>query len=443
MLKPDEIGMNYLMLTIGSMVSLFDFGFAPQFGRNITYVFSGAQTLKKEGVDINETGTIEINYRLLSTMIHTARSVYRSMSFIVLLVMLTLGTLYIYKVTNGFVSIHNALFIWIVYSLSTFVNIYYTYYSSLLTGRGMIKESKKAMVFSRVTYLLIAATLLKLGVGLMGIAIANLMAPLVNRYISEKYFFTTELKEKLSQYHITKKERRDLFQIIWHNSKKLGVVYIASYAITKLGVFLAGLYLPLKEIASYGLMIQFVTIIATISGTLFILSEPRLSALKVEGKTTKLLKTFAYSMGVYYLLFILSSIGFILLGPWLLTLIKSNVSLPATGIIIIYLIVVLMEINHSFFSTMIVIGNTVPFVAISLITAVLIVVGSLISLVFTDAGILGLVLVQGLVQLSYNNWKWPKVICKEFNINFFTFIKIAFSEVYSAQKKYYYGRSKN
>jgi len=39
MLKPNEIGMNYLMLTIGSMVSLFDFGFAPQFGRNITYVF--------------------------------------------------------------------------------------------------------------------------------------------------------------------------------------------------------------------------------------------------------------------------------------------------------------------------------------------------------------------------------------------------------------------
>ena len=52
MLSAEEIGMNYLMLTVGSLVSLFDFGFAPQFGRNITYVFAGAQALKKEGVDI-------------------------------------------------------------------------------------------------------------------------------------------------------------------------------------------------------------------------------------------------------------------------------------------------------------------------------------------------------------------------------------------------------
>lgn len=39
--------MNYLMLTVGSLVSLFDFGFAPQFGRNITYVFAGAQAHKE------------------------------------------------------------------------------------------------------------------------------------------------------------------------------------------------------------------------------------------------------------------------------------------------------------------------------------------------------------------------------------------------------------
>jgi len=48
MLSTEEIAMNYLMITIGSLVSLFDFGFAPQFGRNITYIFSGAQELKKK-----------------------------------------------------------------------------------------------------------------------------------------------------------------------------------------------------------------------------------------------------------------------------------------------------------------------------------------------------------------------------------------------------------
>lgn len=128
MLSAEEIGMNYLMLTVGSLVSLFDFGFAPQFGRNITYVFAGAQALKKEGVDI---GGGSVNYRLLSTMISVAKSVYCILAVVVLLIMLTLGTAYIYKVTHGFKDVHNSLLIWIVYSISVFFKVYYTYYNLL------------------------------------------------------------------------------------------------------------------------------------------------------------------------------------------------------------------------------------------------------------------------------------------------------------------------
>lgn len=60
MLSTEEIAMNYLMITIGSLESLFDFGFAPQFGRNITYIFSGAQELRKEGINFY-TGWKKIN----------------------------------------------------------------------------------------------------------------------------------------------------------------------------------------------------------------------------------------------------------------------------------------------------------------------------------------------------------------------------------------------
>ena len=439
MLKPNEIGMNYLMLTIGSMVALFDFGFAPQFGRNITYIYSGAQILKKEGIEVNQQDNPVINYRLLATIIHTAKSVYGIISLIVLSVMLAFGTLYIYKITNGFVSVNNSLIIWIVYSFSTFFNIYYTYFSSLLTGSGMIMESKKAMVFSRIAYLIVAGILLKLGIGLLAIAIANLITPFISRFLSSRYYFTKDLKEKINIYTITKAEKVNLFSILWYNSKKIGLVYIGSYAITKLGIFLAGLYLPLNDIASYGLMIQFVTIISTISGTLFVISEPRLSALKIEGDKKSLLNNFAFCMGIYYLLFIVLSIGFLVVAPLLLTLIKSNIALPSITILVLYLIVMLLELNHSFFATMIVIGNKVPFVGISLFTGALIILGSYFSLVFTDWGILGLVLVQGFVQLAYSNWKWPLIICKEFKINFIHFLKIAFTEVYKKQKLYFYG----
>ena len=50
-LDAEEVGLNYIMLTISSLVSLLDFGFAPQFGRNFTYVNSGVQSLRKEGIE--------------------------------------------------------------------------------------------------------------------------------------------------------------------------------------------------------------------------------------------------------------------------------------------------------------------------------------------------------------------------------------------------------
>lgn len=439
LLSPEEIGMNYLMLTVGSLVALFDFGFGPQFGRNITYIFSGAQELRKEGID-NEVGEKQINYRLLATMIFTARFVYRRLSLVVLLVMLSLGTLYIYKVTNGFTNVHYSLYIWLVYSISTFFNIYYTYYASLLIGKGMIMESKKAMVYSKIVYIIINIALLWLGVGLFSIAIANLLAPFVERFISHHYFFTKEFKIEIDQFVITKKEKLDLFNIVWHNARKLGLVFIGSYAITRFAMFLGGLYLSLEDIASYGLMLQLVGLISSISSTLFVIYNPQFTELSIKGKMDELKKKFAFSMGIYYIFFTVGGLFLVLIVPELLVLIKAKAVLPVSSILILYLVIMLLENNHSFFATMIVITNTVPFMWVSLITGGFIALGSYLSLTFTNLGLFGLVLTQGVVQLAYNNWKWPSIIFNKYNLSLFAFLRLASSEIFNKMKTYSYGR---
>lgn len=433
MLTAEEIGMNYLMLTVGSLVSLFDFGFAPQFGRNITYIFSGAQKLEKEGINVIKTGG-EINYRLLATMIHTAKFVYRRLAVTVLFIMIILGSLYIYKVTQGFTNIDNSFIIWIVYSLSTFFNIYYSYYTSLLTGKGLIMESRKATVFSKLAYILLTFTFLLSGMGLLAVALANLIAPFINRYFSYYYFFTAELKERIDVFEISKQEKVDLFKIIWYNARKLGLVFVGSYAITKLSMFLAGLYLSLADIASYGLMIQLVGLIMAVSGTLFGIYQPRFAALRIEGNNNSLLKEFAFSMNVQYLLYVSGTLFLLLFGPWALTFIGSNAVLPPLWLLSIYALIVLLELNHSNFATFIITKNNIPFVESALIAGGFIAIGSFLSLEYTSLGILGLILVQGITQLAYSNWKWPYVVCKEFKISFFSFIVIGFYETLSRFK---------
>jgi O-antigen/teichoic acid export membrane protein len=381
----------------------------------------------KEGVESTNLNG-EINYRLLATMIHTAKYIYRRLSIIVLVLMLTMGTLYIYKVTNGFTSIHNSFIIWIVFSFSAFFNIYYSYYTSLLTGRGLIMESRKAIVYSKLLYILLTFIFLYFGLGLLGVALANLIAPFVTRQISYKYFFTEELNVKIQSYEISIQEKVDLFKIIWFNAKKLGLVFIGSYAVSKLSLFMAGLYLPLSEIASYGLMIQLFGLILVVSTTLFTIYEPRFSALRAKNNNNSLLKEFAFSMNIYYFIFILCFLLLILLGNTLLSFIGSKAVLPPSWIMAIYGLVILLEGNHSSFATFIVTKNSIPFVESSLIAGSCIAIGTFLSLQYTTYGIIGLIVVQGLCQLFYANWKWPYVVFKEFGINFFSFVAIGVKE---------------
>lgn len=428
LLTKEEIGLNYLLLTFGSLVSLFDFGFASQFGRNISYIFGGSQSLQKEGIQV-ESHSMEINYRLLATMIHTARYVYRRISLLVLTALLTFGTWYVYKVTNGFTTVHNVLIIWLVFSFSVFFEMFYSYYTALLGGRGMIMESRKAIVYSRMVYVVLTFVFLYMGFGLIGVVIANFIAPFFNRVISYRFFFTDDLKSKIDCFDISKQEKLELFNIVWYNARKMGLVFIGAYAINKFSLFLAGLYLSLSEIASYGLMIQLVGLISTVSGTFFLISQSKFSAMRVNEDKEKLLKEFAFSMNVYYLLFTLGFLFLVMVCPWFLTIIGAKAKLPSVLVLCVFSFIVLLEGNHSNFAGFIITKNNIPFVKSSLIAGVAIVLGDYFSLAYTAYGILGLVLVQGLSQIVYANWKWPYVVCKEFRISFLSFVEIGIKEL--------------
>ncbi|MCI1733393.1 MAG: polysaccharide biosynthesis protein [Bacteroidales bacterium] len=441
MLSPNEVGLNYLMLTISSLVALFDFGFAPQFGRNISYILSGAQELKKEGISepLSLDDNIVVNYHLLANMIQTARFVYRRLALFVLFFMLTFGTAYIYKATGEFHNVNNSLIIWILFSVSTFFNIYYTYYASLLVGSAKIMEAQKAIVYSKIVYMTLTILFLYFGLGLLGVVIANLVAPFVNRFLSYFWFFTKDLKSKICQYDISDEEKKELFLIIWYNAKKLGLVFIGSYSINKLSLFIAGLFLPLSAIGSYGLMVQLFGVASAVANTHFSMNQPILASLRVKTDFFALIKKFALCMSVFYLLYIVGGITIVFGGNFILKIIHSQTLLPSMAILSFYSVVILLETNHSDFSTMIVIDNDIPFVKASLISGCLIAVLSYIAIAYTNLGIWGLVLPQGVVQAAYNNWKWPAVVCKRLKMKFSNFLRVGAGELFS-QIRYCYDR---
>ena len=427
-LSTEEIALNYIFLTVSSLVLLFDFGFSPQFSRNVSYVYGGAQTLKKEGIEDASSGEVTINYRLIATLVKVGQYVYLRLALLVLLVMLSVGSLYIYKVTDGFSSVAHSLPIWILFSASTAFTIYYEYYNFLLTGKGAIKETKIALLASRIVYIGLTFLFLYIGWGLMGVVLANFIAPFVNRMLCYQFLFTEDFKNRLKPYNISKEEIKTTFDVIWYNAKKLGLVFIGAYAITKFSMFLAGLYLSNAEIASYGLMMQLVNILSAVATTFFITFQPKFAALRIENNKQGFIQLFAFSMNIFYLVFFVGGLIILGVGETILEYIHSNAFLPKKIILLLYILVVFLEANHSNFAGTIITRNNVPFVKQSLIAGSAIVIGSFIVLKYTTFGLLGLVIVQGLCQAAYSNWKWPLVVLNEFQLSLYQFIKIGFKE---------------
>lgn len=427
-LSAEEIGLNYLMLTISTMVSLLDFGFSPQFGRNITYVLSGSQEIQKEGVNTSNISN-NINYHLLSSILQAAKYIYQRLSIIAFILIISFGTLYIYHVTDHFSSVEHTLPIWIFYCISVYFNIYYTYYSSLLTGAALMKEVQIAKILSRSCYIFVAYLLLFLNLGLISIVIANLIAPFISRFYSHIHFYTKELKNELANVVVSKTDINNVIHNLWYNAKKLGLNFIGSYCLSQGAIFIAGMYLSLPEIASLGLITQLCSILTGVACTLVNTYMPKFSKYRAIGDKDSLIRDFSMSMVVFYIITILGSIVIIFGGPAILTIIHSKTSLPSTFIVSLFCLMNLLNMNHSYCATFITTANKVPFVKAALIAGFTILGGTTIVLHFTTLKLLGVVIVRFIVQLCYNDWYWPRWVLKDLGIGLGQFLKEGFSQV--------------
>lgn len=427
MLSAEEVGMNYLMLTISNLVILADFGFSQQFGRNLTYILSGAQSLQKEGISGVKLGTI--NYQLVATLIKTAKFVYLRMSLLVLAGMLTLGTIYIYHVTQGFTNIPNSLFIWLLFSVSTFFNFYYKYYTTLLTGSALMMEYNKSCIYSKILYIAICVGMLFLGCGLMSVVVANFISPFVQRYYSYISFYTDEIKDGLRGQVVTAEDIREMTSTLWFNAKKLGIIFVGQYGISQSGIFFSGLFLSLEEVAAYGLMMQLINnILCSISKSLFNSISPLFSKDTINHDISQLIRHFSLGNFIFWCIFIVGSLMVIFVAPPVLELIHSNSHLPSTLVMLVFSIDALLDYNHANFTYILTAQNRFPFVKADLITGMAVVLINLATLYFTDWGLLGLVLGRLCVMLAYNDWKWPSVICRELNVPITIFVKVGYQE---------------
>lgn len=434
-LDDDMYGLWGVFASIGAIATLFDCGFSVTFARNITYCWSGASGLKKEGVQFTEQR--EPDFVLMKKVLATCKKVYLIISVVALILLVVAGTAYVMFISRN-VSGVNHIIAWFIYAVSAFLNLYYGYYAAFLRGVGSVDQANKNTVFARAVQIVLTIVLLFLGFGLIGTCIAYLAYGIVFRVLGKNKFFAYEnIGKKLEEisYIPSKQEINELFMIVWHNAWRDGAISICNYFCNQASTIICSLYLSLAQTGMYSLGVQIAAAIAQIAGALYTAYQPTLQEAYVTQNKNKMRKSMSVIVASYISLFVLGTIGVVVVGIPFLRVIKPNYTISVSVLLGLCAFQFMMKFRNcytSYFSCTNRINYLSAFVVSSILTVVL-------SFVFTGTmklGMWGLIVAQIVSQAVFNFWYWPYLAHKELEISFFQLFKMGMLELEETIKNY-------
>lgn len=427
-LETELLGLWYTFLSIGSLVQILDFGISSTLIRNVTYAWSGVSQIEKEGFSHYASDTSEPNYKLLGEILFASKNICLLIAVIAVIIMAAVGTPYLFFVARE-IQIMEFLPAWILFVIATFLNIYYIFWPDSLTGIGAIKEAQVATIISRVIQITVSIIVAHIGSGLLGLASAYLIMGIVLRGISKRFLYKyNDIEEHLKKSNIKNsfQQTKSIFLTIWYNAKKAGIVSLTTFMLNQTSTLVCSAYIGLAETASYGLCMQLLNALAAVSYIWFKAETPMLVSLKVENNIKEIKKHLSLCIFMYLILFISGTLVISTLGFFFLNIINYSTELPL-DMFLFFSIVTLLEYNHSLFCSYIAMSNSLPYVKASACAGVAVAVLTILCGKFIGS-IYSLIFVKFIVQLAYNNWKWPSMVLKELKMTPLEFLALGCSE---------------
>lgn len=422
MLPAGEIGLWYTFTSIYTLLTFFDTSFSPLILKNAAYCMCGAKQLFHEG--FGEIADGNPNYGLLQALIQASQTLYKYTALLFLGILLLLGSPYILYITRASFS-NTYLIAWIIYSLGIGINFYTIYLPSAIRGMGYISNAQKIFVISRSIQLLISVCGILLGGGIMALAGGFFAGSVLIYILSHKTLgklgiFKNNIREA-GQY-----DKKNILKIIWFNAKKMIFVSLGRYFATQGGILVCSTYISLEMSGSYGLTMQALQALASISNIYLQAMVPGMSsaAARNDKKTCKTL--FAAGISAYWLLYPLAILAAGLLCNPLLRLIGAKTFLLDTGPFFIVATGYFFLSNFVNFNLVLESNNNIPHAGAEFLFGILNLLFSAVFIKVFDSGIWGLIIMQTVLPLCYNDWIWPRRVLKLLDTNLIEIIKTGY-----------------
>lgn len=415
-LPAQTIGIWTIFTSVGVISTLLDFGFNQSFARNVAYVFSGVKNLQKQGYQtLNEDNIPDelIDYNLLKSTIRAMRFFYSRVALFLFLFLISVGTLYIHSILNDYTGNQSEIYVsWIIVCLNQSYSLYTLYFESLLYGRGLLKRSNQFVLLGYLMYVTVAVVFLMLGYGLIAIVSAQFISNIIIRLGASISFFTKGIKEKLK--YADDSNYKDVLTAISPNAVKVGLSALGSFVINKSSTFLGPYFVSLADMGAYGVTLQLINVVASVSQVFTNVYIPKVFQWRVEKKMEKIKHIFYTSSLILFVVFLGSYVVVLFFGNWTLNLMHSNTQLISNGLLSLLFIHTYLSTNHANAAQYLLSKNEVPFFKASLWSAFFTLILFIIFEVFLDLKLVGMILAPTIAQLVYQNWKWPLEVIKDF-----------------------------
>lgn len=413
-LSIDDVGLWFVFTTLASLAQILELGFQPTIARNSAYIFAGAQSLSKEGLpNALEKSGLPVNYELLAELVYASRYIYKVIAFLAGILLFIGGSLYISTLITPNQNDVTVMVSWAFFSLGYIANFYFGYVNGLMQGKGEILAVNKVVIVTRLCMLIFGIAAICFGYGLLGLGLASLLSSFIGRAIAMAYFSKAISFD--ADGGVDRLIKIRMLRTLWYNASRLGIVQFGAFLIQRANVLLASSFLGLAVAASYGMTVTVLISLSSISASIAQIRMPHLAKAQMLRDNETLKALYGEILIISWGLFLAGFICMMCWGDELFTYISSQTQLLSTYPLAILGLIMLLELNHSLAASYLTTTNRVEFVSAGVLSGVLIVI---LSLVLVDKiGVWGLILSQGMVQLSFNNWKWPIETFKQLNCN--------------------------
>jgi O-antigen/teichoic acid export membrane protein len=409
-LSPDELGLWYLFASIAELGAFAELGLGLIIGRSASYFMAGVERLPAHGL-LWSAPSAEMrapNLAGLAGLLGLARRVYFRLIAPILVVMLTAGlVLVLHKMRAMSGTQSTNLLTYGVFSVATVLSISGGYWPQFLVGIGHVRLGQRALLLGLVLNYAVAAICLLLGVGILSLALGQLVLALANLTFARRQVFAV-LPGITS---ITRLEIR--LDELWPAAWRSLLTTLGANMCCQGTLLVCGILSNLATTASYGLSMKLALVVQGFAGVWLLVRLPHIARARAAGDISLAVRLVRGSVARCALTYALGAAGILIVARPLLELMKSRTPLLPPPLLSALLVMIGLDFFVGFHSAVIVSANRFPHLTIYVASGL-----ATIALAFglgASYGVAGIIAAPILAQLVCAYWWIPRRSWVELN----------------------------